>query len=217
MVDMALRHIFSCLSRSGQNSGTIFSRAVRSSSSVRNGSSTPGVKVSPFPVLPLPPLPSLAANQETATTAAEENLQLFSSVLEQRKRVWSTDSKISSENREGRKLTVGERLRLLVDPGSEILEIGTLAGLNMPYGDICHGNNILCVVRVCGEVCVVSANDWTFKGGTAYPISVKKQLRAQEIALANRLPCIYFVDSGGAFLPLQVHTPHAFNLDHASS
>jgi 3-methylcrotonyl-CoA carboxylase beta subunit len=179
---------------------------VRSSSSVRSrGSSNDAIKVSPFPVLPLPPLPSLATNQETAATAAaEENLQLFSSVLEQRKRVWSTDSKISSEGREGRKLTVGERLRLLVDPGSEILEIGTLAGLNMPYGDVCHGNNIVCVVRVCGEACVVSASDWTFKGGTAYPISVKKQLRAQEIVLANRLPCIYFVDSGGAFLPLQV-------------
>ena len=204
---MALRHIFSCLNRSGKNPWTIFSRAVKRSCSVRNGSSSTGIKVSPFPVLPLPPLPSLATNQETAA-AAEQNLQLFSSVVEQRKRVWSTDSKISSEDREGRKLTVGERLRLLVDPGSEILEIGTLAGLNMPYGDVCHGNNIVCVVRVCGEVCMVSANDWTFKGGTAYPISVKKQLRAQEIALTNRLPCIYFVDSGGAFLPLQVDTPH---------
>ena len=205
MIGMALKNIFSCLSRSGKNPWTIFSRAVRSSCSVRNGSSSTGVKVSPFPVLPLPPLPSLATNQETAA-AAEQNLQLFSSVVEKRKRVWSTDSKISSEDREGRKLTVGERLRLLVDPGSEILEIGTLAGLNMPYGDVCHGNNIVCIVCVCGEVCVVSANDWTFKGGTAYPISVKKQLRAQEIALTNRLPCIYFVDSGGAFLPLQVDT-----------
>ena len=198
---MALRHICRCFSRSGLNSWAIFSRTVRSSRS-----SSTGNNVSPFPVLPLPPLPSLATNQEAAV---EENLQLFSSVLEQRKRVWSTDSKISSKDREGRKLTVGERLRLLVDPGSEILEIGTLAGLDMPYGDVCHGNNIVCVVRVCGEVCVVSANDWTFKGGTAYPISIKKQLRAQEIALTNRLPCIYFVDSGGAFLPLQVHTVYS--------
>ena len=192
---MALRQLCRSLSKSGHVlQQAIFGR-------MRSVGST--AKVSPFPVLPLPPLPSLATNQEAA--AVEENFQLFSSVIEQRERVWSTDSKISSQDRGERKLTVGERLRLLVDPGSEILEIGTLAGLNMPYGDVFHGNNIVCVVRVCGEVCVVSANDWTFKGGTAYPISVKKQLRAQEIALANHLPCIYFVDSGGAFLPLQVH------------
>ena len=202
---MALRHICRCLNKPGPiNHWTIFSSKLRSiSRRVSSGNGSSDKKISPFPLLPLPPLPSLAANQETA--AAEENLQLFTSVLEHRKRVWSTDSKISNEDRQGRKLTVGERLRLLIDPGSEILEIGTLAGLGMPYGDICHGNNIVCVVRVCGELCVVSANDWTFKGGTAYPISVKKQLRAQEIALANRLPCIYFVDSGGAFLPLQVY------------
>lgn len=161
---------------------------------------------SPFPILSLPPLPPSSSNQK----AIDENLSLFSHVVDQREKVWSVDTKIASQDRSGRKLTVGERLRLLVDPGSEVLEIGTLAGLNMPYGDVNHGNNIVCVVRVCGEVCLVSANDWTFKGGTAYPISVKKQLRAQEIAMANRLPCIYFVDSGGAFLPLQVHTMSMF-------
>lgn len=197
--DMALRQLCKCFNKSGLGFQAILSRSVRNSSST--------AKVSPFPVLQLP---SLATNQDATV---EENLQLFSSVIEQRKKVWSTDSKISSEDRGGRKLTVGERLRLLIDPGSEILEIGTLAGLGMPYGDVCHGNNIVCVVRVCGEMCIVSANDWTFKGGTAYPISVKKQLRTQEIALANRLPCIYFVDSGGAFLPLQVqHVTHLLPL-----
>ena len=160
-------------------------------------------KASPFPTLPIPPLPPLPTST-TTHQAYEDNLQLFSDVLEQRKKVWSNNEAISSRDRSGRKLTVRERLALLADPGSEVLEIGTLAGLNMPYGDVYHGNNIVCVARVCGEVCVISANNWTFKGGTAYPISVKKQLRAQEIALANRLPCIYFVDSGGAFLPLQV-------------
>ena len=192
---MALRYLCRYLSRSrhGLQLQGGFGRT-RS-----GGSST--AKVSPFPVLTLPPLPSLATNQEAAV---EENLHLFSSVIEERKRVWSTNTKISDQDRGERKLTVRERLQLLVDPGSDMLEIGTLAGLKMPYGDVYHGNNIVCVVRVCGEMCVVSANDWTFKGGTAYPISVKKQLRAQEIAFANRLPCIYFVDSGGAFLPLQV-------------
>lgn len=63
------------------------------------------------------------------------------------------------------------------------------------------------VGRINGLWCVVIANDATVKGGTAYPITVKKQLRAQEVAIQNRLPCVYLVDSGGAFLPLQVHTP----------
>ena len=163
----------------------------------RSNSST--CEVSPFPVISLPP-----SSPSTNQKAVDENLKLFSDVIEQRKRVWSGNVATESRDRSGRKLTVSEKLRLLVDPGSPVLEIGTLAGLNMPYGDVHHGNNIVSVVCVCGEVCVVSANDGTFKGGTAYPISVKKQLRAQEIALANRLPCIYFVDSGGAFLPLQV-------------
>ena len=155
---------------------------------------------SPFPLLPLPPLPDAS----TTNTASEQNLQLFSDVLEQRKKVWSNDDAMANRERAGRKLTFKERVKLLADPGTDLLVIGPLAGLNMPYGDVYHGSNIVCVARVCGEMCVLSANDWTFKGGTAYPISVKKQLRAQEIALANRLPCIYFVDSGGAFLPLQV-------------
>lgn len=60
--------------------------------------------------------------------------------------------------------------------------------------------------RISGLWCVVIANDATVKGGTAYPITVKKQLRAQEVAIQNRLPCVYLVDSGGAFLPLQVNT-----------
>ena len=179
----------------------LFSVSLRRSILCLGRSSSSTSKASPFPVLSLPPLPSSASSNQKA---AEENLQLFSDVVAQRERVWSTDSTISSRERSGRKLTVRERLKLLVDEGSDVLEIGTLAGLNMPYGDVHHGNNIVCVVRVCGEMCLVSANDWTFKGGTAYPISVKKQLRAQEIALANRLPCIYLVDSGGGFLPLQV-------------
>ena len=74
----------------------------------------------------------------------------------------------------------------------------------MPYGDVYNASNAVAVVKVAGETCVVSANDWTIKGGTVYPVSLKKQLRAQEIAMENRLPCIYLVDSGGAFLPLQV-------------
>lgn len=111
---------------------------------------------------------------------------------------------MAKKKRDKRKLTVGERIELLRDPGSRLLEIGTLAGLNMPYGDVYNASNIVCLTEVCGEWCMVSANDWIIKGGTVFPISLKKQLRAQEIALKNNLPCIYLVDSGGAFLPLQV-------------
>lgn len=66
--------------------------------------------------------------------------------------------------------------------------------------------NLAGIGRINGLWCVFIANDATVKGGTAYPITVKKQLRAQEVALQNRLPCVYLVDSGGAFLPLQVST-----------
>lgn len=204
---MALRRFCRCFNKSGIGFQSILSKILKTKGPGRRNTSGTA-NVSPFPVLPLPQLPSPTPDQESGTTLEEKNLQLVSSVLEERKRVWSNDAKISSKDRGGRKLTVSERLKLLIDPGSEVLEIGTLAGLSMPYGDVYHGNNIVCVVRVCGEMCVVSANDWTFKGGTAYPISVKKQLRAQEIALANRLPCVYFVDSGGGFLPLQVHNGH---------
>ena len=101
------------------------------------------------------------------------------------------------------KLTVPERLALLADRGSEVLELSLLAGLGLPYGDIPAAGNTVAVVSVSGELCVVMANDWTVKGGTSYPISVKKHLRGQEIAMQNHLPCLYLVDSGGAFLPLQ--------------
>jgi 3-methylcrotonyl-CoA carboxylase beta subunit len=101
------------------------------------------------------------------------------------------------------KLLPRERVRALLDPGTPFLELSQLAALGM-YGDDapCAGL-ITGVGRIEGEVVVVVANDATVKGGTYYPMTVKKHLRAQEIALQNRLPCVYLVDSGGAFLPLQ--------------
>src|SRR5438552_3901412 len=96
-----------------------------------------------------------------------------------------------------------ERLRLLLDPGSPFLELSQLAAFGM-YEDEAPGAGIITGVgRVSGRECVVVVNDATVKGGTYYPITVKKHLRAQEIALQNRLPCLYLVDSGGAFLPEQ--------------
>ena len=102
------------------------------------------------------------------------------------------------------KLLPRERIEHLLDPGAPFLEIGQFAGYDM-YGDdaIAAGGLIVGIGRVNGFECMIVANDATVKGGTYYPITVKKHLRAQAIALENRLPCIYLVDSGGAHLPSQ--------------
>jgi 3-methylcrotonyl-CoA carboxylase beta subunit len=101
------------------------------------------------------------------------------------------------------KLQPRERVRMLLDPGTPFLEVGQLAAYGMYSGDV-HSASIICGVgRVSGRECVIVANDATIKGGTYYPMTVKKHLRAQEIAAQNRLPCLYLVDSGGGFLPEQ--------------
>jgi 3-methylcrotonyl-CoA carboxylase beta subunit len=101
------------------------------------------------------------------------------------------------------KLLPRERIRALLDPGSPFLELSPLAAHGM-YKDAAPAAGIITGIgRVCGIEIVVVANDATVKGGTYFPITVKKHLRAQEVALENHLPCIYLVDSGGAFLPLQ--------------
>ena len=106
------------------------------------------------------------------------------------------------------KLLVRERVDRLLDPGSPFLEFSALAATGM-YGDpggpdtVPSAGVVTGIGRVSGRECVVVANDATVKGGTYYPITVKKHLRAQEVARANRLPCLYLVDSGGAFLPMQ--------------
>ncbi|KAF1688213.1 methylcrotonoyl-CoA carboxylase [Pseudoxanthomonas broegbernensis] len=101
------------------------------------------------------------------------------------------------------KLLARERIDALLDPGSPFLEIAPLAAEDM-YDGAAPGAGIVCGIgTVCGLEVVVVANDATVKGGTYFPMTVKKHLRAQEIARENRLPCIYLVDSGGAFLPLQ--------------
>ncbi|HET6963366.1 MAG TPA: carboxyl transferase domain-containing protein, partial [Acidimicrobiales bacterium] len=101
------------------------------------------------------------------------------------------------------KLLTRDRVETLLDPGSPFLELSPLAANGM-YGDECPAAGIITGVgRVAGRRCVIVANDATVKGGTYYPMTVKKHLRAQEVAGDNRLPCIYLVDSGGAFLPEQ--------------
>ena len=106
------------------------------------------------------------------------------------------------------KLLPRERVNALIDPGAPFLEIGQFAAFGMysEKGDsfeVPAASMIAGVGRVNGVECMIVANDATVKGGTYYPMTVKKHLRAQEIALENRLPCVYLVDSGGAFLPLQ--------------
>src|SRR5688500_5380614 len=106
-------------------------------------------------------------------------------------------------HREQGKLPVRERIAGLLDPGSPFLELSPLAAWEMYDGDAPGAGIVTGVGRVGGREVVIVANDATVKGGTYYPITVKKHLRAQQVALDNRLPCLYLVDSGGAFLPLQ--------------
>ena len=101
------------------------------------------------------------------------------------------------------KLLARERINLLLDPGTPFLELSALAAHGMYGGDVHAASLITGIGRVSGRECVIVANDATIKGGTYYPMTVKKHLRAQEIARENHLPCVYMVDSGGAFLPLQ--------------
>ena len=101
------------------------------------------------------------------------------------------------------KLLARDRINLLLDPGTPFLELSPLAAHGMYGGDVHSASVITGIGRVSGRECVIVANDATIKGGTYYPMTVKKHLRAQEIARENHLPCVYMVDSGGAFLPLQ--------------
>ena len=101
------------------------------------------------------------------------------------------------------KMLPRERVRTLVDAGSPFLELSQLAAHRVYDEDVPAAGLITGIGRIEGRECVVVANDATVKGGTYYPLTVKKHLRAQEIAAENRLPCVYLVDSGGAFLPEQ--------------
>jgi 3-methylcrotonyl-CoA carboxylase beta subunit len=101
------------------------------------------------------------------------------------------------------KLLPRQRVEALLDPGTPFLELSPLAAFGM-YDDEAPGAGMISGIgRIAGHECVIVANDATVKGGTYYPVTVKKHLRAQEVALQNRLPCVYLVDSGGAFLPKQ--------------
>ncbi|MCB0347260.1 MAG: methylcrotonoyl-CoA carboxylase [Bdellovibrionales bacterium] len=112
-------------------------------------------------------------------------------------------AKAIARHKEKGKLSARERIEKLLDADASFLEFSTLAANSMYDGGAPGAGVITGIGKVSGQECVIVANDATVKGGTYFPVTVKKHLRAQEIALENGLPCIYLVDSGGAFLPLQ--------------
>src|SRR6202521_3028671 len=111
--------------------------------------------------------------------------------------------KYVQRHREQGKMPVRERIDRLIDPGSPFIEMSPLAALGVYEDDTPGAGIVTGIARVSGRDVVIVANDATVKGGTYYPITVKKHLRAQQIALENHLPCVYLVDSGGANLPYQ--------------
>jgi acetyl-CoA carboxylase carboxyltransferase component len=145
---------------------------------------------------------------ETGTEAFRSNqARMAALVAELRERLAGTRQgggpKYVQRHREQGKLPVRERISMLLDPNSPFLELSPLAAWGL-YDDEAPAAGIITGIgRISGRESLIVANDATVKGGTYYPITVKKHVRAQEIALENRLPCVYLVDSGGAFLPLQ--------------
>src|SRR2546423_4010620 len=111
--------------------------------------------------------------------------------------------KAVERHRERGKLTARERIDRLIDPDAAFLELGALAAWELYDGQAPSAGMVTGIGVVEGQECVIVANDATVKGGSYFPLTVKKHLRAQEVAQQNHLPCLYLVDSGGAFLPLQ--------------
>ncbi|KAI5789074.1 methylmalonyl-CoA carboxyltransferase 12S subunit [Geopyxis carbonaria] len=138
-------------------------------------------------------------------TNAENMAKLTSSLQELHKQIrLGGPEKARIKHLERKKMLPRDRITALIDPGTAFLELSPLAGHKLyPEADIPAGGIITGIGRISGAECVIVANDSTVKGGTYYPITVKKHLRAQEIAKENKLPCVYLVDSGGANLPHQ--------------
>ncbi len=153
-------------------------------------------------------VPILPSSVDTASSEfAANRREMEVAVAELRRReaqVFEGGGAEAAERHRSRgKLTARGRIERLLDPATAFLELSPLAAWDMYGGDAPSAGIVTGVGRVCGREVVIVANDATVKGGTYYPMTVKKHLRAQEIAERNHLPCIYLVDSGGAFLPLQ--------------
>jgi 3-methylcrotonyl-CoA carboxylase beta subunit len=150
----------------------------------------------------------LVSNVNTTNSQFVENRNAFLSLIEDhkiqiRKVEAGGGAEIVAKHRARNKMTARERIQKIIDPGSHFLEFSTLAAHDM-YENEAPGAGVVTGVGVVeGQECLIVANDATVKGGTYFPLTVKKHVRAQEVAQENGLPCIYLVDSGGAFLPLQ--------------
>ena len=140
------------------------------------------------------------ANQAAMTALVEDLRQRTADVSG---RGAGGDERSIDRHRERGKLLVRDRIDRLLDPGAAFLELSPLAATGLYEDDAPSAGIVTGIGQIEATTCVIVANDATVKGGTYYPMTVKKHLRAQEIALENRLPCVYLVDSGGAFLPLQ--------------
>src|SRR5215469_16076430 len=153
-------------------------------------------------------MPVIESQIDTKSAEFQANAAHVRSVVDDLKSQLDTAAlgggeKARAKHTERGKLLPRERVRALLDPGSPFLEFSALAAHGMYDGAAPAAGMIAGIGRVNGTEVVVVANDATVKGGTYFPITVKKHIRAQEIALENQLPCVYLVDSGGAFLPLQ--------------
>ncbi len=144
-----------------------------------------------------PSSPEFQANRERMRALVAEYRERLAAVRQ------GGGAKYVQRHREQGKLPVRERIEKLVDPGTAFLELSPLAAWGMYEDEAPAAGIVTGIGRVSGRDVVIVANDATVKGGTYYPITVRKHVRAQEVALQNRLPCVYLVDSGGAFLPLQ--------------
>jgi 3-methylcrotonyl-CoA carboxylase beta subunit len=145
---------------------------------------------------------------DTASSAFQENISHMQALLAQLEQQLTRIHKGGGEARQLQhhqrgKLLARERIAALIDQDSEFLEIGALAALNIYDNEVPCAGVVAGIGLVAGRYCMIIANDATVKGGTYYPLTVKKHLRAQAIAEQNHLPCIYLVDSGGANLPRQ--------------
>lgn len=141
--------------------------------------------------------PLFLENHENLKNLSQELCSIYSKIRE------GGGEKAMAKHKSRGKMPARERIQNLIDPNSELLELAPLAAYEMYDQKAASAGVVAGIGTIQGVTCMIVANDATVKGGTYYPMTVKKHLRAQEIALENHLPCIYLVDSGGAFLPLQ--------------
>src|SRR5689334_22349831 len=149
----------------------------------------------------LDPASDDARANEAAMQALVDDLRGRTATLTERGAAGDDDA--IARHRDRKKLPVRERIDRLLDPGAAFLELSPFAADGMHDGEAPGAGIVTGIGPIEGTLSVIVANDATVKGGTYFPETVKKHLRAQEIALENRLPCVYLVDSGGAYLPLQ--------------